>query len=545
MRPSSGCRRTPPARAEACSSAAVDTANTRARGGRAASAGPQQCISPARPAPHRPHAAAPPRRRRPAGTRSGATRLLRLCVLLPRLSTAAVPGFPGAKGGRSPAPAAPPGRPAAAPPPAAPRTAAAAAFSSKASPFLRSDARAAPCEAPPPQAVPFLRAPPVVAPPPRTATPPPRPGTVTTQPVFGPARGLFRGPPLAPTTNGERYGAARRTFDGDGDDALRATVAALRVEVDALRSAQRDLRAANERLRLEVVAARRNATELAEEVAKRERLRRGAKAEVRQLRDLSTAPATPPPAVPVYPRQPPPAAYAPPAAPAYPARPPTAAPRPYQAPGFGPTPYPRQPPRTVAPENSVAGAFEARNRAAAELRRRTFAPKPRNNLQTGLRSPERRAPPTTLTPRTTTPRKLVPEYQQPPKPRNLSRRPPAESFRKRVAKGSTLYQQLQMEHARRSGAVKPLAPLPSQDTGRDGMVLPFESDVWGFTPPSDPNKHVEESSKSGRTRGSTILANMAGGSDVYRDARLAYVRSQRAPVVEDDDDDEAAAVVEL
>ena len=163
-----------------------------------------------------------------------------------------------------------------------------------------------------------------------------------------------------------------------------------------------------------------------------------------------------------------------------------------------------------------------------------------------MRSPERRAPPTTLTPRTTTPRKLVPEYQQPPKPRNLSRRPPAESFRKRVAKGSTLYQQLQMEHARRSGAVKPLAPLPSQDTGRDGMVLPFESDVWGFTPPSDPNKHVEESSKSGRTRGSTILANMAGGSDVYRDARLAYVRSQQRGVVEEaDDDDEAAAVVEL
>ena len=144
---------------------------------------------------------------------------------------------------------------------------------------------------------------------------------------------------------------------------------------------------------------------------------------------------------------------APPAAPApyqAPYAPPTAAPRPYQAPGFGPTPYPRQPPRTVAPKNSVAGAFEARNRAAAELRRRTFAPKPRTNLQTGLRSPERRAPPTTLTPRTTTPRKLVPEYQQPPKPRNLSRRPPAESFRKRVAKGSTLYQQLQMEHARRS-----------------------------------------------------------------------------------------------
>ena len=77
------------------------------------------------------------------------------------------------------------------------------------------------------------------------------------------------------------------------------------------------------------------------------------------------------------------------------------------------------------------------------------------------------------------------------------------------------------------------------------MVLPFESDVWGFTPPSDPNKHVDESSKSGRTRGSTILANMAGGSDVYRDARLAYVRSQRAPVVEDDDEDDGAAVVEL
>ena len=332
--------------------------------------------------------------------------------------------------------------------------------------------------------------------------------------------------------------------------------------MDSLRSAQRDLRAANERLRLELVAQKRNATELAEMVEKSDRLRRGAKAEVRQLRDLSTAPATPPPAVPVYPRQPPPAAYAPPAAPAYPARPPpaapapyrapyapappTAAPRPYRAPGFGPTPYPRQPPRTVAPENSVAGAFEARNRAAAELRRRTFAPKPRNNLQTGLRSPERRAPPTTLTPRTTTPRKLVPEYQQPPKPRNLSRRPPAESFRKRVAKGSTLYQQLQMEHARRSGAVKPLAPLPSQDTGRDGMVLPFESDVWGFTPPSDPNKHVEESSKSGRTRGSTILANMAGGSDVYRDARLAYVRSQQRGAVEEEaDDDEGAAVVEL
>ena len=59
------------------------------------------------------------------------------------------------------------------------------------------------------------------------------------------------------------------------------------------------------------------------------------------------------------------------------------------------------------------------------------------------------------------------------------------------------------------------------------MVLPFESDVWGFAPPADPNKHVDESSKSGRTRGSTILANMAGGSDVYRDARLAYVRSQQ------------------
>ena len=141
----------------------------------------------------------------------------------------------------------------------------------------------------------------------------------------------------------------------------------------------------------------------------------------------------------------------------------------------------------------------------------------------------------------------MPEYQAPAqKPRNLSRRPPAEPFRQRVAKGSTLYQQLQMEHARRNGAVKPLAPLPSQDVNRDGMVLPFESDVWGFTPPSDPNKHVDESSKSGRTRGSTILANMAGGSDVYRDARLAYVRSQQRGVVEEaDDDDEAAAVVEL
>ena len=78
------------------------------------------------------------------------------------------------------------------------------------------------------------------------------------------------------------------------------------------------------------------------------------------------------------------------------------------------------------------------------------------------------------------------------------------------------------------------------------MDLPFESDVWGFTPPSDPNKHVNESSKSGRTRGSTILANMAGGSDVYRDARLAYVRSQQRGVVEEaDDDDDGAAVVEL
>ena len=103
-----------------------------------------------------------------------------------------------------------------------------------------------------------------------------------------------------------------------------------------------------------------------------------------------------------------------------------------------------------------------------------------------------------------------------------------------------------MEHARRSGAVKPLAPLPSQDSSRDGMVLPFESDVWGFTPPSDPNKHVEESSKSGRTRGSTILANMAGGSDVYRDARLAYVRSQQRGVVEEaEEEDDGAAVVEL
>ena len=78
------------------------------------------------------------------------------------------------------------------------------------------------------------------------------------------------------------------------------------------------------------------------------------------------------------------------------------------------------------------------------------------------------------------------------------------------------------------------------------MVLPFESDVWGFAPPADPNKHVDESSKSGRTRGSTILANMAGGSDVYRDARLAYVRSQQRGVVEEaDEEDEGAAVVEL
>ena len=38
----------------------------------------------------------------------------------------------------------------------------------------------------------------------------------------------------------------------------------------------------------------------------------------------------------------------------------------------------------------------------------------------------------------------------------------------------------------------------------------------------------------------------AGGSDVYRDARLAYVRSQQRGVVEEEaDDDEGAAVVEL
>ena len=54
------------------------------------------------------------------------------------------------------------------------------------------------------------------------------------------------------------------------------------------------------------------------------------------------------------------------------------------------------------------------------------------------------------------------------------------------------------------------------------------------------------SSKSGRTRGSTILANMAGGSDVYRDARLAYVRSQQRGVVEEaEEEDDGAAVVEL
>ena len=558
---------------------------------------PPQCIStaqlPLRRPRAAPHAAAPPRR--PAG----AARLLRLCVLLPQLSTAAVPGFPGGNGGRR-APGVPAGRPAVAlqaPPPR--RTHAAGAQAFKAPPFLRSGAaRVQPREAPPAvaraqpfRALPFLqsgaaRAPPREAPPAVARAQPfkappflqsgpavTRTTTTTTvaQPVFGPALGLFARPPMT--------APARRAFDGDDANALRATVAALRLEMDALRAAQRDLRAANDRLRREMAAARHNATLLAEEVEKSDRLRRGAKAEVRQLRDLSTTPVapTPPPAyapaAPVYPPQQPYAAPPVPVPPAAPAPPPAyAAPRPYQAPPSTPPAvpvYPRQPPPVYqapyqeapaapapvyppppaapapyaapppsAPRSSVAGGFEARNCAAAELRRRTFAPKPRSNLQTGIRSGERRAPTTTLTPRTSTPKRLVPEYQPPPpKPRSLSRQQPVEPFRARVAKGSTLYQQLQLEQLRRlQGASKPVIP----ESAREGMVLPFESDVWGFAP-VDPSATIAESSKSGRTSGSTILANMAGGSDVYRDARLAYVRSRHAPAMED----EEATVVEL
>ena len=517
---------------------------------------PPQCIITAQLPPRRPraapHAAAPPR---PAG----AARLLRLCVLLPQLSTAAVPGFPGGNGGRR-APGVPAGRPAVAPQAPPPRrTHAAGAQAFKAPPFLRSGAaRAQPREAPaavaraqPFRAPPFLQSGPAVT---RTTT-----TTTVAQPVFGPALGLFGRPPMT--------APARRAFDADDADALRATVAALRLEMDALRAAQRDLRAANDRLRREMAAARHNATLLAEEVEKSDRLRRGAKAEVRQLRDLSTTPAAPAPpapyapAAPVYPPQQPYAAPPVPVSPAAPAPPPAyAAPRPYQAPPSTPAVpvYPRQPPPAyqapAAPRSSVAGGFEARNRAAAELRRRTFAPKPRSNLQTGIRSGERRAPTTTLTPRTSTPRRLVPEYQPPPpKPRSLGRQQPVEPFRARVAKGSTLYQQLQLEQLRRlQGASKPVVP----ESAREGMVLPFESDVWGFAP-VDPNANIAESSKSGRTSGSTILANMAGGSDVYRDARLAYVRSRHAPAMgeeeenyeeeneENYEEEEAASVVEL
>ena len=66
-----------------------------------------------------------------------------------------------------------------------------------------------------------------------------------------------------------------------------------------------------------------------------------------------------------------------------------------------------------------------------------------------------------------------------------------------------------------------------------GIVLPFESDVWGFSPdpPPAPKRRTDDAAKVGTA---TILAKMAMGSDLYREARLKYVKERKAVQVSDD-----------
>ncbi|KAH8067306.1 hypothetical protein JL721_7719 [Aureococcus anophagefferens] len=81
----------------------------------------------------------------------------------------------------------------------------------------------------------------------------------------------------------------RRYYDDDGESAsrARATLAALRHELDALRVAYRDLEGAHAATRRELARARANVTALAADAAKAERLKRRMQIEVHQLRDVA------------------------------------------------------------------------------------------------------------------------------------------------------------------------------------------------------------------------------------------------------------------
>ncbi|KAH8098646.1 hypothetical protein JL720_1605 [Aureococcus anophagefferens] len=113
----------------------------------------------------------------------------------------------------------------------------------------------------------------------------------------------------------------------------------------------------------------------------------------------------------------------------------------------------------------------------------------------------------------------------PPAPRPstiVQRRPirpggarPFDSLPTKLARGSTLYQQLQMEARQRPRAEPPRPARP-------GLLLP-SSPTWGFTP--DPPKAPP---RRPAPRTATILARMGGASEVYREAQLRHVAARKA-----------------
>ena len=74
------------------------------------------------------------------------------------------------------------------------------------------------------------------------------------------------------------------------------------------------------------------------------------------------------------------------------------------------------------------------------------------------------------------------------------------------------------------GALAALRAEPSEARrAPPGLLLPFESDVWGFTP--DPPKAPP---RKPAPRTATILARMGGASEVYREAQLRHVAARKA-----------------
>ena len=384
----------------------------------------------------------------------------------------------------------------------------------------------------------------------------------------------------AATTN--RSAAARGGIDGDEALALRAALASLRMEMDALRVSHRELQERHGELRAELTAARRNATALATEMAKSERLKRRMQSEVHQLRDVaqtatsralrveSTAkreanrrPAVAPPRG---------VEGAPPGATAPPSPSPEARaarlrerslrsrekrarlllererkkkeehgrPAPARAPAEARHEPVRRPPAGSESSRQGSAALMGtvkRGMSATEFR--TPAP----NLEASHGAPPPRAPraaekgplqpaPSLLAPRAKAP-VLVPEVVR-RRTTWAPRSAPTRSFDSlpsKLSKGSSLYQQLQLEAFDKRKPRATPRDAPPRETR--GIVLPFESDVWGFSPdpPPAPKRRTDDAAKVGTA---TILAKMAMGSDLYREARLKYVKERKAVQVSDD-----------